>query len=122
MEAAMKLARQYWLEVDPQSPRLKFIARQGSWHGCTLGTLSIGDLKARKEPFQEILHDNVSHVSPCHPYRYLLEGESEQGYVTRLAQELDDEFRRLGPNTVCAFIMETMVGTVSHSSSGVETR
>lgn len=109
----MKLARQYWLELDPESPRIRFIARKGSWHGCTLGTLSLGDLKPRKQPFEEILHNNVTHVSPCHPYRDLRKDESPEDYVTRLAQELEDEFQRLGPETVCAFVVETMVGTVS---------
>lgn len=115
MEGAMKLARQYFLEHDPQAPRTKFIARQGSWHGCTLGTLSIGDLKARKEPFMDVLANNVSHVSPCHPYRDLKEGETVKAYVARLAQELEDEFQRVGPETVCAFIVEPMVGTVSNT-------
>ncbi|RYO97415.1 hypothetical protein DL766_003972 [Monosporascus sp. MC13-8B] len=111
MEGAMKLARQYWLEVDPSAPRTKFISRQGSWHGCTLGTLSIGDLKARKEPFMDVLANNVSHVSPCHPYRDQKEGETVEQYVARLAQELEDEFQRVGPENVCAFIVEPMVGT-----------
>ncbi|RYP15742.1 hypothetical protein DL765_005517 [Monosporascus sp. GIB2] len=111
MEGAMKLARQYWLEVDPSAPRTRFIARQGSWHGCTMGTLSIGDLKARKEPFMDVLANNVSHVSPCHPYRDLKEGETVEQYVARLAQELEDEFQRVGPENVCAFIVEPMVGT-----------
>ncbi|RYP53511.1 hypothetical protein DL768_001548 [Monosporascus sp. mg162] len=111
MEGAIKLARQYWLEVDPSAPRTRFISRQGSWHGCTLGTLSIGDLKARKEPFMDVLANNVSHVSPCHPYRDLKEGETVEQYVARLAQELEDEFQRVGPENVCAFIVEPMVGT-----------
>ncbi|KAK7416672.1 hypothetical protein QQZ08_011907 [Neonectria magnoliae] len=111
VEAAMKLARQYFLELDPKAPRSKFIARQSSWHGCTLGTLAVGDLKARKEPFVDVLADNVSHVSPCHPYRDLQEGETVEEYVTRLAEELDAEFQRLGPETVCAFVLEPMVGT-----------
>ncbi|KAI1170062.1 alanine-glyoxylate aminotransferase AGT2 [Nemania sp. FL0916] len=111
MEAAIKLARQYWLQLDPNSPRVNYIARRGSWHGCTLGTLTIGDLKSRKQPFLELLHDNVSFVSPCHPYRYLHENESHEDYVMRLAQELEDEFQRVGPDTVCAFVVEPMVGT-----------
>jgi adenosylmethionine-8-amino-7-oxononanoate aminotransferase len=41
------------------------------------------------------------------------EGETAEEYVTRLKQELEDEFQRLGPETVCAFIVEPMVGTVS---------
>lgn len=113
VEAAMKLARQYFLELDPKAPRTRFIARQSSWHGCTLGTLAVGDLKARKEPFMDVLANNVSHVSPCHPYRDLQEGETVEEYVVRLAEELDVEFQRVGPENVCAFIVEPMVGTVS---------
>ncbi|KAK1546814.1 hypothetical protein CPAR01_00781 [Colletotrichum paranaense] len=111
VEGAMKLARQYFLEKDPKAPRTKFIARESSWHGCTLGTLAVGDLKARKEPFMDVLADNVSHVSPCHPYRELESGESVEEYVERLALELEGEFQRLGPDNVCAFIIEPMVGT-----------
>lgn len=114
VEAAMKLARQYFLEKDPGAPRSHFIARQSSWHGCTMGALAVGDLKARKEPFLDVLATNVSHVSPCHPYRDLEDGETEEQYVIRLAQELDDEFQRIGPENVCAFILEPMVGTVSN--------
>lgn len=126
MEAAMKLARQYHFERSPNSPRLNFIARKSSWHGCTLGTLSLGDFKARKEIFSSMLHDNVTHVSPCHPYRDLRDGETTEEYVARLAQELEDEFQRLSPDTVCAFAVEPMVGTVSsaamkmHRSSLIE--
>jgi adenosylmethionine-8-amino-7-oxononanoate aminotransferase len=116
----MKLARQYHLELSPGSPRVKFIARRGSWHGCTLATLSLGDFKPRKEIFDSMFHDNVTHVSPCHPYRDLREGESSEEYVARLAQELEDEFQRLGPKTVCAFVVEPMVGTVSFRQSNLE--
>lgn len=115
VEGAMKLARQYFLEKDSKAPRTKFIARESSWHGCTLGTLAVGDLKARKEPFMDVLADNVSHVSPCHPYRELESGESVEEYVERLALELEAEFQRLGPDNVCAFIIEPMVGTVSYT-------
>ena len=60
-----------------------------------------------------MLHNNVTHVSPCHPYRDLRDNETTEEYVARLAQELEDEFQRLGPHTVCAFAVEPMVGTVS---------
>ncbi|GKT89505.1 class III aminotransferase [Colletotrichum tofieldiae] len=59
----------------------------------------------------DVLADNVSHVSPCHPYRDLQEGETVEEYVVRLAEELDAEFHRVGPENVCAFIIEPMVGT-----------
>ena len=113
VEMAMKLARQYFLEIDPNTRRHHFIARQGSWHGCTIGTLAVGDFKVRKAPYMPLLPDNVSHVLPCHTYRGLKKNESHEAYVARLAQNLEDEFQRVGPETVCAFIIEPIVGTVS---------
>lgn len=89
------------------------LLRKGSWHGCTLAALSLGDFKARKNLFSEILNDNISHTSSCHPYRGLRKGESIADYIARLAQDLEDEFQRLGPETVCAFVVEPVVGTVS---------
>ena len=111
----MKLAYQYFAELEPQSPRINFISRRGSWHGCTIGALSVGDIKSRTTLFEPLLLKNVSKVSPCHPWRDLREGETVEAYVARLQQELEDEFQRLGPETVCAFIVEPMVGTVSHT-------
>lgn len=109
----MKLARQYFLEQDPNSPRHRFIARDGSWHGATLAAMSVGDFKVRKHQFEPLLADNVTRVSACNPYRGRKDGESIEGYVARLAQELDDEFQHVGPETVCAFVAEPVVGTVS---------
>ncbi|KAK2762310.1 hypothetical protein FQN54_001320 [Arachnomyces sp. PD_36] len=111
MEVAMKLTRQYFLEMEtPQPERIRFIARNESYHGTTLGALSVGGHKARRELYEPILLPNVSHVSACHPYRWKRDGETDAEYVERLAQELDDEFRRVGPETVCAFVAEPIVG------------
>ena len=112
MEAAMKLARQYFIELSSDTARCRFIAREGSWHGATIGTLAVGDFKARKWPFQPLVADNSSHVSACNPYRGLRKGETLSAYINRLAQELEEEFQRVGPETVCAFIAEPVVGTV----------
>ncbi|KAM0347600.1 hypothetical protein ACHAPU_004612 [Fusarium lateritium] len=112
VEAALKIARQYFTELStPQTSRTKFIARRQSYHGNTLGALSVGGHKARRGVYEPILTTNVSHVSPCYPYREMKAGETEQQYVDRLAQELEDEFQRIGPDTVCAFIAETVSGT-----------
>ena len=113
IEAALKLARQYFLELpDKQPQRTHFIARLQSYHGNTLGSLSLGGHMARRAPYQPILSTNVSHVSPCYPYRNKADGESDSEYVARLAQELEDEFQRVGPRNVCAFVAETVSGTV----------
>ena len=67
MEAAMKMARQYFFETG-QPQRKHFIARRQSYHGNTLGALAVGGNQWRREPFAPILID-VTHVSPCYPYR-----------------------------------------------------
>ncbi|PWY89932.1 PLP-dependent transferase [Aspergillus heteromorphus CBS 117.55] len=111
VEAALKLARQYFLELPtPQPQRTRFIARKPSYHGVTLGALSVGGHMIRRQPFEPLLSSNTSHVSPCYPYRGKKAGESDADYVNRLAEELDGEFQRVGPDNVCAFIAEPVVG------------
>ncbi|KAL2172825.1 hypothetical protein VTG60DRAFT_3 [Thermothelomyces hinnuleus] len=107
MEAAVKLARQYFLELSPaQNNRTRFISRRQSYHGITLGALAVGGHQYRRAKFEPILMKNVSKVSPCNPFRGKNPGETDQEYVDRLAKELDDEFQAVGPETVCAFIAE----------------
>ena len=114
MEAALKLARQHFLESNPPQPRrTRFIARHESYHGTTLGALSVSGHKARRAPYEPMLLPNMSRVSACNAYRGMIEGETEAGYVDRLAKELDEEFWRLGPENVCAFVAEPIVGAVS---------
>ena len=52
----------------------------------------------------------VEHVSPCYAYRDQREGESEEQYAARLADELEQTFQRLGPDSVMAFVAEPVVG------------
>ena len=113
----MKLARQYFLELSPPQPnRHNFITRKGSWHGCTIAALAMGDFKSRKHIFEPILPTNVNQVSACNIYRGLQDGETVLQYVERLSQELEAELRRVGPETVCAFVIEPIVGSVGKFS------
>jgi adenosylmethionine-8-amino-7-oxononanoate aminotransferase len=108
MEAALKLARQYFVEVgEPQ--RRHVIARLQSYHGNTLGALSAGGNVWRRKQFEPLLVD-VSHVAPCYAYRGMQSGESEDAYGRRLLAELEAEIARLGPANVIAFVAETVVG------------
>jgi adenosylmethionine-8-amino-7-oxononanoate aminotransferase len=109
MEAALKLARQYFVEIG-QPDRQKFIARRQSYHGNTLGALAAGGNAMRRAIYQPILSDAFSHVSPCYAYRERAEGEGDADYVARLAAELEAEFQRLGPQHVIGFIAEPVVG------------
>ena len=108
MEAALKMARQYFVEKgEPQ--RTKVIARRQSYHGNTLGALAIGGNMARRKTYAPLLID-VTHVSPCYAYRDQKPGESEATYAERLAQELEKEINRLGGDKVIAFVAETVAG------------
>ncbi len=117
-EAAIKLARQYFVEIgEPQ--RRHLIARRQSYHGNTLGALAAGGNAWRREKFSPLLVD-VSHISPCYEYAEKQEGESSYEYGQRVAQELEDEILRLGPNTVMAFMAEPVVGATSGAVPAVE--
>ena len=109
IEAALKLARQYFLEVG-QERRQRFIARRQSYHGNTLGALAAGGNALRRAPYAPLLADAFSHVSPAYAYRGQQAGESEETFARRLAEELEAEFQRLGPDTVAAFVAEPVVG------------
>lgn len=111
MEAALKMARQYFLEAG-EPERTKFIARRQSYHGNTLGALSVGGNIWRREPFEAMLMD-TGHIQPCYAYRNQLDGETEEEYGLRAADELEAEIQRLGPATVAAFVAETVVGATA---------
>jgi adenosylmethionine-8-amino-7-oxononanoate aminotransferase len=108
IEAALKLARQYFVEIgEPQ--RRHFIARRQSYHGNTLGALAVGGNAWRRQPFEPLLVE-VTHVSPCYPYRGKAPGEGDEAYGARLAAELEATVQRLGPSNVIGFIAEPVVG------------
>ena len=108
MEAALKMARQYFVEIgEPQ--REVFIGRRQSYHGNTLGALAVGGNAARRQLYAPLLIE-ATHVSPCYEYRDRVEGESPEEYSERLARELDQAIEELGPKRVIAFCAETVVG------------
>ena len=108
IEAALKLARQYFVEKgEPQ--RRYLIGRRQSYHGNTLGALAVGGNASRRKQFEPLLVE-ATHVSPCYAYRGRHAGESDTAYGERLAAELDAEICRLGGDKVMAFVAETVVG------------
>lgn len=111
VEAAIKLARQYFLEIG-QPKRHRVIARRQSYHGNTLGALAAGGNAWRRAQFAPLLAD-TTHISPCYEYRDRQDGESQTAYGLRVANELEAEILRLGPETVMAFMAEPVVGATS---------
>lgn len=108
MEAALKLARQYFIETG-ETKRHHVIARKQSYHGNTLGALATGGNQWRRAQFAEMLMD-VTHISPCYPYRERRDDETEHEFGQRVANELESEINRLGADTVMAFVAEPVVG------------
>ena len=109
MEAALKMARQYHVERG-QPQRRHVIARRQSYHGNTLGALAAGGNMMRRALYEPLLSPAFHHVSACYAYRDRAADESDADYVQRLADELEAEFQRLGPDSVIAFCAETVVG------------
>ncbi|MGS1106565.1 aspartate aminotransferase family protein [Achromobacter anxifer] len=117
VEAALKMARQYFVEIG-QPERRHIVARRQSYHGNTLGALAVGGNAWRRAQFAPLLIE-VEHVSPCYAYRDQREDESAEQYGERLAQELEQTFERLGPGTVMAFVAEPVVGATAGAVTAV---
>ncbi len=107
VEGCLKLALQYQSAIGQHSRR-RFIARERSWHGNTLGALSVSGFLERKRPYEGALVP-ASHLSPANVYRPV-PGATAETAGEACAQELEDEILRLGPENVCAFIFEPVVG------------
>ncbi|MGI3169064.1 aspartate aminotransferase family protein [Pseudooceanicola sp. C21-150M6] len=107
-EAALKMARQYFVEIG-QPQRRHIIARRQSYHGNTLGALATGGNAARRAQFQPLLAE-THHIAPCYAYRDMRPDESPGDYAARLAQELEDKIQELGTDRVVAFVAEPVVG------------
>ena len=118
VESALKLARQYFVERG-EPERSRVIARRQSYHGNTLGALAVGGNEWRRAQFAPILIDS-SHVSPCFEYRGRSDSETPFEYGQRVANELETEIERLGPETVMAFIAEPVVGATLGAVPPVE--
>ena len=118
IEAALKLARQYYFEKGEPN-RKAIIARQQSYHGNTLGALAAGGNKWRRDQFAPLLID-THHIAPCFAYRGKNESEDDFDYGQRVANELEHKLLELGPNTVMAFIAEPVVGATAGAVTAVD--
>lgn len=111
IEAALKLSRQYFVEIG-ESERHLFVARRQSYHGNTLGALAVGGNEWRRRNFAPLMVRG-NHISPCFPYREKRSDENAEDYGRRVADELEDKLLELGPKNVAAFVAETVVGATA---------
>jgi adenosylmethionine-8-amino-7-oxononanoate aminotransferase len=115
IEAALKLARQYFVEIG-EPERSVFIARRQSYHGNTLGALAVGGNEPRRAVYAPLLIE-VTHVSPCYAYRDQAPGELPEAYAARLAAELEATIQACGPKRVIAFVAETVGGATQGATT-----
>ncbi|MHB8574242.1 MAG: aspartate aminotransferase family protein [Dehalococcoidia bacterium] len=106
-ESAVKFARQYFVETGKPAKQT-VIARWTSYHGNTLGALSLSGHAARRRPYAPLLMD-VPHIPPAYCYRCPF-GLEYPSCEIRCATALEDEIKRQGPEHVAAFIAEPIVG------------
>ncbi|MBS99364.1 MAG: aspartate aminotransferase family protein [Oceanospirillaceae bacterium] len=118
VEAALKLARQYFVERG-DTQRTRFIARRQSYHGNTLGALAVGGNAWRRAPFSPLLM-HAEHIAPCYAYRDQKPDETLFEYGQRVANELEQRLLTVGPETVIAFIAEPVVGATAGALTAVE--
>ena len=111
VESALKLARQYFVEIG-QPQRTRFVARRQSYHGNTLGALAVGGNAWRRAPFSPLLIP-AEHIAPCYAYRDRQPEESLYAYGQRVANELEQTLLRVGPESVIAFVAEPVVGATA---------
>jgi adenosylmethionine-8-amino-7-oxononanoate aminotransferase len=107
-ETAIKLARQYWMARGQERKRL-FVSRQQSYHGNTLGALSLSGNPGRQQLFGPLLHDWPK-VLPCYEYRHRRDDEPAEAYGQRAAASLLEAIRTHGAENIAAFFAETIVG------------
>ena len=107
VESCLKLALQYHAARGEMSRR-RFIARERSWHGNTLGALSVSGFLERRMAFEGSLLE-VSRISPANEYRPPA-GATAEIVGEFCAAELEREILKVGADKVAAFIFEPVVG------------
>lgn len=110
IEAALKLSYQIHCHRG-EAQRTWYISRAQSFHGATLQAVAVTDIPIF-DIYRHIVPDRMARVSEHNMYRWRREDETPEEYGRRCADELDAKIREIGPGRVCAFIGETMQGSL----------
>jgi len=119
VEASIKLARQYYLEIGEPN-RQHIISRKQSYHGNTLGALAAGGNQWRRLQFAPLLSGAMHHIDACHYWRFAKPEESAFDYGQRVANQLEAKILDLGESSVAAFIAEPVVGATMGAVPAVD--
>lgn len=107
-EYAMRASVGYW-QKKSRPKKVKILARHTSYHGMTMGALSMSGHAARRPDYGSLLHP-FPVTPPVHGFRYARPGESEDAYAQRAATEFERAILEADPATVAAVILEPIVG------------
>jgi adenosylmethionine-8-amino-7-oxononanoate aminotransferase len=107
-ETAIKLARQYW-QARGREHKHMVVSRRQSYHGNTLGALSVTGHIKRRSPYLRLLSE-WPRIEPCYAYRHQQDGEDAAAYGERAAAALERAIDEQGAEHIAAFMAETVVG------------
>ncbi len=116
-ETALKLVRQYFLESN-QPTRYKVISRNQSYHGSTLGAMSVSGNVARRAPYAPMIPE-WGHVAPCFCYHCPF-GKTFPECKVACADDLETFLSANDPSSVAAFIFEPVVGATLGAAAAVD--
>ena len=108
VDSAIKIVW-YYNNAIGRPEKKKFIARKRAYHGITVAAGSLTGLPYVQDGF-DLPRIDVIHTDTPHYYRGANPGESEEDYVTRLAEKLEQDILDAGPETVAAYIAEPVMG------------
>jgi len=116
-ETAIKLARQYFLEIN-QPSRFRVLSRKQSYHGSTLGAMTVSGNAGRRAPYAPMIPE-WGHVSPCFCYHCPF-GKTYPECNLACADDLDLYLQSNDGSTVAAFIFEPVVGATLGAAAAVD--
>ncbi|OIR08947.1 adenosylmethionine-8-amino-7-oxononanoate aminotransferase [mine drainage metagenome] len=104
-EIALKMSAHYWRNTGrPQ--KTEFISLQNSYHGETLGALSVTDVALFRDAYGALIKQNAT--VPCPDWRNAEAGESAEDYALRCATALEAHLQEHHAN-IAAFIVEPLI-------------
>jgi adenosylmethionine-8-amino-7-oxononanoate aminotransferase len=116
-ETAIKLARQYFLETK-QPLRYRVVSRKQSYHGSTLGAMSVSGNVGRRAPYAPMIPE-WGHVAPCFCYHCPFD-KTYPGCNVACADDLDKFLRANDASSVAAFLFEPVVGATLGAAPAVD--
>lgn len=104
-EIALKMSFHYWRNMG-RPEKNHFISLQNSYHGETLGALSVTDVALFKDTYAPLLRKSIQVASP--DWRLAVQGESAEAYAIRCAEALE-KFVMRNAGKIAALIVEPLV-------------